>query len=45
MKFNKLKVLAQEIRLNLIKMLAAAGSGHPAGSLGIVEILTILVIY
>ncbi len=42
MKLNKLKALAQEIRLNLIKMLAAAGSGHPAGSLGIVEILTAL---
>ena len=37
-----LQYLAQMTRLKIIKMLAAAGSGHPGGSLSSVEILTSL---
>jgi len=33
---------ARQIRGHIIKMLAAAGSGHPGGSLSAVEILTLL---
>jgi transketolase len=39
---KKLKKIATEIRINILKMIAAAGSGHPAGSLGSVELLTSL---
>jgi transketolase len=33
---------SKKIRRNIVKMLYLAGSGHPAGSLGIVDILTVL---
>ncbi len=33
---------AQEIRVSVIKMLAEAGSGHPAGALGMADIFTSL---
>lgn len=37
-----LEVLATEIRKDIIKMLLAAGSGHPAGSLGMTDVFTAL---
>ncbi len=39
---NKLKTIAKHIRIDIIKMLTEAGSGHPGGSLSIVEILVSL---
>ncbi len=39
---KELEKYARNIRIDLVKMLASAGSGHPAGSLGIVDILTTL---
>jgi transketolase len=41
-KDQDLKKIARQIKINIIKMIAAAGSGHPAGSLGIVDILVAL---
>lgn len=37
-----LEVIAKEIRTDVIKMILKAGAGHPAGSLGMVDILTVL---
>ncbi|VBB09713.1 Hypothetical protein LUCI_5011 [Lucifera butyrica] len=34
--------ITQQIRVNIIEMVAAAGTGHPGGSLSIVDILTVL---
>lgn len=42
METDALKKLAQSIRINVIDMLAAAGSGHPGGSLSMIDILTVL---
>lgn len=42
MEINELKSLVKSIRVNIIEMLAAAGSGHPGGSLSMVDILTVL---
>jgi len=39
---NKLKLKANEIRKDIIKMLVAAGSGHSAGPLGMADIFTAL---
>jgi transketolase len=39
---QKLEQLAVEIRLKVIKMIAQAGSGHPAGSLGMADIFCAL---
>ena len=39
---QKLQSIAKEIRINILKMLNAAGSGHSGGSLSAVEILTAL---
>jgi len=39
---KKLKETAREVRINIIKMLTEAGSGHPGGSLSIADILTVL---
>jgi transketolase len=39
---SEMKKIAQEIRKDIIKMTAAAGSGHPGGSLSSVEILVSL---
>lgn len=39
---EKLKYTAKEIRINIVKMITAAGSGHPAGSLGTTDIFTAL---
>ncbi len=41
-RLSELKSTAKKVRINIIKMLAEAGSGHPGGSLSIVEILTAL---
>ncbi|MCI0471548.1 MAG: transketolase [Candidatus Aminicenantes bacterium] len=40
--FERLSEIARQIRIHIIKMLAAAGSGHPGGSLSIAEILAYL---
>jgi transketolase len=37
-----LKIIATKIRIDIIKMLNLAGSGHPGGSLSCVEILVAL---
>jgi len=39
---KELMELSQQIRIDILKMLAEAGSGHPGGSLSIVEILVVL---
>lgn len=39
---QQLKALANEIRIDIIKMLAKAGSGHTGGSLGVTDILVAL---
>ena len=38
----ELQKIAQQVRISIIKMLGAAGTGHPGGSLSMVEILTVL---
>lgn len=40
--FEHLSEIARKIRVHIIKMTAAAGSGHPGGSLSIAEILAYL---
>jgi transketolase len=42
---DKLKSIAREIRIDILTMLASAKSGHPGGSLSIVEILVALYFY
>ena len=42
LRMKELQVKAYEIRLDIIHMLAVAGSGHSAGSLGLAEIFTAL---
>ncbi|MDH7514847.1 MAG: transketolase [Bacteroidota bacterium] len=37
-----LKIEAVKLRIDILRMLNAAGSGHPGGSLSIVDILTVL---
>jgi transketolase len=39
---EQLKKLANDLRIDIIKMIGAAGSGHPGGSLSEVELLTAL---
>jgi len=39
---EKLRVIARELRIDILRMLAEAGSGHTGGSLSIVELLTAL---
>jgi transketolase len=39
---DELKALAREMREDILKMICAAGSGHPGGSLSEVELLTTL---
>jgi len=41
-KIEQLELRANEIRQDIVKMLLAAGSGHSAGSLGIVDVLVSL---
>ncbi len=37
-----LKSLTKDLRVDIIRMIEAAGSGHPGGSLSIIDILTVL---
>ncbi len=39
---KKLKLMANAIRQDIIKMISEAGSGHPAGSLGMADVFTAL---
>lgn len=39
---SDLKSLTRSLRVDIIRMLEAAGSGHPGGSLSIIDILTVL---
>jgi transketolase len=39
---KRLKTIARELRIWIIRMLAQAGSGHPGGSLSAIDILTVL---
>ena len=39
---KRLKDIAKELRVWIIRMLAEAGSGHPGGSLSAIDILTVL---
>lgn len=41
-KITQLQQVAQELRLAVIKMIAQAGSGHPAGSLGMADVFAAL---
>jgi len=40
--FNDLKRIARDVRVDIIKMTYKAGSGHPGGSLSLVEIMVYL---
>lgn len=42
---EKLKTIAKQVRIDILKMLTAAGSGHTGGSLSSVEILVALYFY
>ena len=42
---KKLKKIASEIRIEIVKMLACAGSGHTGGSLSAVKLLVGLYFY
>lgn len=42
MDIEELQKIAKQVRIDIIKMIHLAGSGHPAGSLGMVEVLTAL---
>ncbi len=39
---DELKRIANRLRMDIVKMIGAAGSGHPGGSLSAVEVLTAL---
>jgi transketolase len=39
---KKLKGIARESRINIVKMLEKAGSGHPGGALSAIDVLTVL---
>ncbi len=36
------KALARDLRVDIIRMIEAAGSGHPGGSLSVIDLLTVL---
>lgn len=42
MNYENLNLIAQNMRINILKMINAANSGHPGGSLSAVEIVTYL---
>ncbi len=42
MKYTELEEIARDIRIDIIKMLLAAGSGHSAGPLGMADVFTAL---
>jgi len=39
---KELEKISNELRIDIIKMLCEAGSGHPGGSLSVIDILTVL---
>lgn len=39
---NKITEITKELRIDIIESIAAAGSGHPGGSLSAIDILTVL---
>ena len=39
---KKLKSISRDVRVDIVKMIAEAGSGHPGGSLSAADILTYL---
>ncbi len=39
---NRLKEIARQMRVDIVEMTSAAGSGHPSSSMSMVEILTVL---
>ena len=41
-KIKELKIIANNIRKNIIEMLTIAGSGHTAGALGMADIFALL---
>ncbi len=41
-KYENLKEIAKNIRIHIVKMIAASGSGHPGGSLSIADIMAFL---
>ncbi|MCL2761156.1 MAG: transketolase [Desulfuromonadales bacterium] len=43
--YDKLKETARELRVDIIKMLHASGSGHTGGSLSAIDIITVLYFY
>ncbi len=42
MDISELKAIAKELRVDIIRMLTAAGSGHPGGSLSCIDIIVTL---
>lgn len=42
MSFSELEKIAKAVRKDILRMIAQAGSGHPAGSLGMVDVFTAL---
>ena len=42
MEIEKLKAIAKELRIDIIRMLVEAGSGHPGGSLSCIDLLVTL---
>lgn len=40
--FDELRIIARNIRCDVIRALAAAGSGHTGGSLGLADVFTVL---
>ena len=39
---RKLEKISRQLRINVVEMISEAGSGHPAGSLGMADIFTAL---
>ena len=39
---SKLEEICRQVRINILRMIEGAGSGHPGGSLSCVEILVAL---
>ncbi len=42
---NRLETISRELRMDIVRMIGLAGSGHPGGSLSCVEILACLYFY
>ena len=42
MSVDELKTLARGLRVDIVRMIEAAGNGHPGGSLSIIDILAVL---